>query len=52
MGVPHMRSRLTKEESLHPKHSRQQVLTALQRGQEVLVAYSPALQGVSIDVIR
>lgn len=43
--------RLTKEDVVHPKQSRKQVLDSLQKGQQVLVEYSPALQEISVEAI-
>ena len=42
---------LTKENVIHPKHSKQQVIGSLQAGHKVLVDYSPALKEVTIEAI-
>ena len=42
---------LTREEFVAPKQTKEQVLRALQRGQDVIVAHSPMLGGVSVEAI-
>lgn len=43
---------LTREEVVTPRNARAEVLTALQRGQEIIAEHSAALDGVIVEAVR
>lgn len=44
--------RIRKEDVIHPKQSVEKVLASLQKGQQMLVEFCPALKGATVEAIR